>query len=289
MATLYDRKNKKYIEDNKKSKVLEFLYNTPVGRGVLKIFVINPFTSKLGGVLISTKLSKVKIKGFIVKNNINMKEYEVKKYKSFNDFFIRKIDLKNRPMSNKDVDFISPADSKLLVYKIDDDLILNIKKSKYTLSELVNNNYDLSSYKNGYALVFRLSVDDYHHYCYIDDGETVCSHEIKGKLHTVQSISENYKIYSENHRVFSVLKTKNFDEMVYMEVGAIMVGKIVNRELKKFLRGDEKGYFKMGGSTIVVLIKDNVVKIDKDILDNSEKGIETIVKYRETIGKKITM
>ena len=76
--------------------------------------------------------------------------------------------------------------------------------------------------------------------------------------------------------------------MVYMEVGAIMVGKIVNRELINFTKGEEKGYFKMGGSTIVVLIKDNKVQLDQDILDNSSKGIETIVKYRETIGKRIS-
>ena len=76
-------------------------------------------------------------------------------------------------MSSNEEDFISPADSKLLVYKITKDLRLNIKKSNYSLDELVKKHYDLSDYKNGYALVFRLSVDDYHHYCYIDDGKTL--------------------------------------------------------------------------------------------------------------------
>ena len=71
MPVLYDRKSKEYFDDKKKSRVLQFLYKTPVGRGVLKIFVINPVTSKLGGVLINTKISRVKIKGFIVKNKIN--------------------------------------------------------------------------------------------------------------------------------------------------------------------------------------------------------------------------
>ena len=287
MPTYYDRKKQKYIEDKKKSKALQFLYKTPLGRGVLKIFVINPMTSKIGGVFINTKISRVKIKGFIKKNSINMNEYEIKKYKSFNDFFTRKIELSNRPMSNDKNDFISPADSKLLVYRINEDLILNIKQSSYTLEELVKGGYNLDDFKNGYALVFRLSVDDYHHYCYIDNGKTLCSSSIKGKLHTVQSISEKYKIYKENHRVYSILETENFGKVLYMEVGAIMVGKIINRELTNFQKGEEKGYFKMGGSTIVLLIQDNIINIDKDILDNSSKGIETIVKYRETIGKKI--
>ena len=72
-----------------------------------------------------------------------------------------------------------------------------------------------------------------------------------------------------------------------MEVGALMVGKIVNHEVKSFKKGDEKGYFLFGGSTVVIIVKENEIEIDKDILENSKKGIETRINARETIGKKV--
>ena len=87
-----------------------------------------------------------------------------------------------------------------------------------------------------------------------------------------------------NNNSSNSLETDNFDEMIYMEVGAIMVGKIVNLDKKKFKKGEEKGYFKLGGSTIVILLKENTIKIDEDILENSKKDIEVKVKYREKIG-----
>jgi phosphatidylserine decarboxylase len=65
-----------------------------------------------------------------------------------------------------------------------------------------------------------------------------------------------------------------------------MVGKIVNNIKDTFTKGEEKGYFKLGGSTIVILLKENELILDKDIINNSKNDIETQVKYRETIGAK---
>ena len=111
----------------------------------------------------------------------------------------------------------------------------------------------MTEYKNGYCLVFRLALDDYHRYCFPTSGKTKETISIKGKLHTVSSISKDYKIYSKNHRVITTLDTKEFNELLFIEVGALSVGKIINHDIDKFKACDEKGYFKMGGSTIVVL------------------------------------
>lgn len=287
MIKVYDRKNKKYCEEIQSgSCFLNFLYNNIFGRLLLKL-LINPIISKIGGIYNNSFISKSKIKKFIKENNIDMSDFKKTKYNSFNEFFIRKIKESKRPFSNNKDEFISPADSKLLVYNISDDLKLPIKGSVYTLNELVNNEEDLFEYKNGLCLIFRLAVDDYHHYCYPDNGKIVKKNFIKGKLHTVRSVSKNYKIYKVNQREYSILETNNFDEMIYIEVGALMVGKIVNFDKKQFNKGEEKGYFRLGGSTIVLLMKNNVVKIDDDILENSKKDIETKVLYREKIGCKI--
>ena len=150
---------------------------------------------------------------------------------------------------------ISIADAKLSVYKIDDGLRLKIKKSNYSLEEILGNKDHLEDFKNGLCLVFRLCVDDYHRYCHIDDGELVYDKVIKGKLHTVRPISSRYKVFKENQREYMILNTENLGEMIYMEVGAMQIGKINNHDLSEFKKGQEKGYFSYGASTIVIIVQ----------------------------------
>lgn len=281
---VYDRVTKEYEENNQQNAgALNFLYNTIVGRVLLKI-LITPVISKIVGFFHDTALSKIKIKKFIKTNNINMAEYEEKEYKNFNDFFTRKKKTKIKKL--KAGEFASPADSKLLVYKITKDLKVTIKNSTYTLDELVDHKIDLKEYKNGYCLIFRLAVDNYHRYSFPDSGVVEETYNIKGKLHTVSSISKDFPIYKENHRVITKLNTKNFEDIIYIEVGALCVGKIINHDITHFEQCEEKGYFKMGGSTIAVLVKDKKLILDKDILDNATKEIEVKVKCGEKIGIK---
>jgi len=281
---IYNRKTKEYEKNIQSSAtVLNFLYNTIPGRILLKL-LINPFISKIVGFYHDMPISKLKIKSFIKNNNITMEEYEKKEYKNFNDFFTRK--RKNKIKKLKEGEFASPADSKLLVYKITKDLKVTIKNSTYTLNELVDNKIDLKDYKNGYCLIFRLAVDDFHRYVFPDSGVVEETYNIKGKLHTVSSISKEYPIYKENHRIITKLNTKNFDDLIFIEVGALCVGKIINHDIKEYNICDEKGYFKMGGSTIAILIKDKKLLLDKDILDNATKEIEVKLKCGEKIGIK---
>lgn len=286
MTKIYSRETKDFYEQKESGNLaLKFLYKSILGRLILKL-IINPSISKISGKYNDSKSSKRKIKKFIKKNNINMDDFVEEDYQNFNDFFTRTIKEEKRPMSHNPKRFISPADSKVLAYDITEDLMLTIKDSTYSLNELVNNEEDLSEFKNGKCLVFRLCVEDYHHYCYPDSGRLLKHNSIEGKLHTVRSISSKYKIYKENQREYSIIATDNFDKIIYIEVGAMMVGKIVNNIQEEFTKGEEKGYFKLGGSTIVILLKENQIILDKDIINNSKNDIETEVKYRETIGAK---
>ena len=283
---IFDRKSKEnYTEKSPKGSPI--LYKTLIG-GVALVFITRKSVSKLGSIYMNSKLSKKKINGFIEKNNIDMSDYPDVEYRSFNDFFTRKIIPGRRPVSKKKDDLIAVADSKLLVYDINDDTEMLIKGKKYKLKELLRDKALALEYKNGKCLVFRLTVDDYHRYCFIDDGTVIKTKKINGVLHTVGPIAfKRYKVFKENQREYTVMNTKNLGKVIQMEVGALMVGKIVNHKKDSFKRGEEKGYFLFGGSTIIVIIKDNIVKIDKDILKNSAKGIESRVKLGEVIGKKI--
>lgn len=274
------------IKNNKEDKSTLFLYNTILGRLVLKILTFK-LVSKIGGLILSTKLSKIFIKNFIKKNNINMKDYENIKYKSFNDFFIRKIKPNKRPINKDNKTLISPCDAKLSHYKITENNMFKIKNSYYSINDLIKDEIS-KEYLNGDILIFRLCVDDYHRYCYIDDGSKEDNHYIKGLLHTVRPIAlKKYNIYKTNSREWTILRTKNFNDVIQIEVGALMVGKIVNHHKKyTFKKGEEKGYFKFGGSTIVLLFKENIINLNEDILKNSLNNIETKVKYGEKIGTK---
>lgn len=274
------RDNQEYII--KEDKINIFLYNTILGRIILKI-IISPFISKIVGVFQNSRVSTIFIKKFIKKNNINIEEYQNKKYTSFNDFFTRKIKKAKRHIDKRPEVLISPCDGKLMVYKLNEENTFKVKQSYYQINELIGQ--DTTGYENGYALIFRLCVDDYHRYIFVDEGTREKTTTIKGKLHTVRPIAINkYKVFSQNERTITKLHTTNFKDIIQIEVGALMVGKIINNNKIKFKRGEEKGYFKFGASTIILLI--NNIKIDEDILKNSKNNIETIVKLGEKIGIK---
>ena len=278
--------NRIIIEEND-SKTLNFLYHNILGRLFLKILV-RPTISKIAGWFMDTRLSTVVIKKFIEKNNIDLDEYEEKKYTSYNDFFTRKIKDECRKIDMNKKSLISPCDSKLTAYEINDDSIFSIKNSYYKVEDLVKDKKLAKKYKGGYCLIFRLCVDDYHRYCYIDNGRHAENTYIKGVLYTVRPIAlDKYNIYKENAREYTILNTENFGNVIHIEVGATMVGRIKNHhENYEFSKGEEKGMFLFGGSTIVLLIEKDKVEIEKSILNNTEQGYETIVKLGEKIGTK---
>lgn len=282
---IYDRRTDTYEEIFQYGAgKLAFLYNNPLGRLLLGI-AVSPFVSNVYAWKNSRKSSAKKIPGFIKEHNIDMSDYENREYKSFTDFFTRKIRYGKRPVDMAPEALISPADSKLLVYEIEKDTTLRIKGRTYTADEILADSENAGEFAGGYALVFRLTVDDYHRFCYPDRGCLISRRLIKGKLHTVSPVSKDHKIYMENTRSVNLLKTENFGTVAYIEVGAMLIGRIVDNGTDVFEKGQEKGYFEPGGSTVVIFVKN--VEIDKDIMEQSASGIETKVRYGERIGRAL--
>lgn len=273
------------INKDNPNKGLSFLYNNSFGRIILKLVAYNAFVSKIVGWFMDRKVSCIMINKFIKNHNIDMSEYENVKYKCFNDFFIRKLNNKRLINDEKDA-FISPCDSALTYYKINKELLFNVKNSTYSLSSMLDDIDLAKEYENGDILVFRLAPHNYHRYHFIDDGKVVCNKKIKGKFHTVNPIVyDKYEVFKENSREVTILNTKNMGRVLYIEVGAMLVGKIHNHNIKTFKKLEEKGYFKYGGSTCILVFKPNTIKLDKNILNASKKGLEVNVKYGEKIGR----
>ena len=205
-------------------------------------------------------------------------------------FFSRKIRENARPIDPDPKSLISPCDSKLTVLHITKDCRFRLKQTEYSLESLLQDPALAQRFLGGYALIFRLTVDDYHRYCYIADGIREDFRRIPGILHTVNPIAnEHFPVYKENAREFTVLHTDAFGDAAVMEVGALLVGKIVNHPGGTAVRrGQEKGYFRFGGSTVVVLLQAGAAEIDPDILENSQTETETVVRMGEKIGVSLS-
>ena len=267
---------------------LNFLYKTVPGRFFLKPLTTRAI-SKACGAFLDSRLSAGLIKSFVQKNNINLDDYQTEGIKTFNEFFRRKIKADRRPYDMESTHLAAPCDGLLSVWNIENDTVIPVKQSHYTINSLLKNEELASEYYGGLCLVFRLCVDNYHRYSYADSGKKGPNIFIPGVLHTVRPIAlETLPVFKENCREYTVIESPVFGKLVQMEVGAMLVGRIVNLEGEGVIaeRGKEKGFFEYGGSTIILLLKKDSAIINETIIKNSQAGIETPVKMGEQIGKK---
>ena len=271
-------------------KFLRKLYGTKAGRMLLKV-LIRPEISICSGWLMDRPVSKIAIRPFIKKNNIDMSKCvkNIDEFESYNDFFKRKITADARITDDTEFGFVSPCDGRLTVYNIYDTASakFNIKDSQYSLEQLLRDKQLAQRYKGGRLWLFRLCVDDYHRYIYNVDGIQSEVRRIDGVYHTVNPIaSEYYKIYKENTREYCLIKTRDAGTIVFMEVGALLVGKIENHFVRRHrvMKGQEKGNFAFGGSTIILLTQKNAVEPFGRILENSARHVETKVIQGELVG-----
>ena len=274
--------------EKKESSMLRFLYRTVLGRILLKLLTAR-WISKVAGRFLDSGLSKPLIKRFVKKNSIDLSDFHSDSFRSFNDCFTRKIKDGKREMELSDSSLISPCDGLLTVYDITDETLVSVKGSQYSIYDLVKNEELAKRYTSGICLVFRLCVNHYHRYIYIDDCRKGKNTFISGKLHTVRPIAlEATPVFKQNCREYTVMETENFGTVTQIEVGAMLVGKIKNLHSEgEYKRGEEKGMFLYGGSTIVVLVENGQASIKNEILYTVQNGEEYSVRMGEEIGKKL--
>lgn len=260
------------------SASLRFLYNNAFGRLCLKV-VKRRWLSRLCGAYLNSRCSKHLIKKFIKNNNIDMSQYYSDDFKCFNDCFCRRVREEFRPIDADPTALISPCDGLLTVYDIADGLILPVKQSSYSVASLLRDEALAERYKDGLCLVFRLCVDNYHRYHYFDGGRKEKNVFIPGFLHTVRPTAlEALPVFVENCREYTVMHTENFGDAVQIEVGAMLVGKIDNyHEEHGFKRGEEKGRFLYGGSTVILLLEKDRAVIDEKFLKNSGEEVPVVM------------
>lgn len=265
--------------------MLRFLYETIIGRMILKLLT-RPALSRMAGNFMDSGASRVIIPFFIKKNGIDMSEYMDESYSCFNDFFCRRIKPSRRPMNRNEDVLMAPCDGLLSAYPIKEGLVIPVKGSRYSISDLLRDRKMAQRFQGGTCLVFRLCVNHYHRYHYPVDATKTGNRFIPGVLHTVRPIAlRNRPVFKENSREYTLLKTKKFGDIVQMEVGAMLVGKIMNyHQEAEVTKGQEKGRFLYGGSTIILLLEPGKVKIPKKYFEMTQAGQEVDIKMGQKIG-----
>ena len=241
---------------------LRFLYHTPLGRLLLKPLCARPL-SRLCGRFLDSTLSKPLIAPFVRKNGIRLEDFFSDNFRCFNDCFSRRIRPELRPVDPSPDALVAPCDGLLSVYPIQKDMVIPAKQSRYTINDLLGGDPAAARFEGGTCLVFRLCVNHYHRYCYPDGGRPLRSAFIPGELHTVRPIAlEQLPVFVRNCREYALLETDHLGTVAQIEVGAMLVGKIANQPAPEhFERGDEKGMFLYGGSTVILLIEPGRLRI----------------------------
>ena len=282
-----DRNGNLVPGDDGQDRFLEWMYGTRPGRLLVKL-MIRPGVSRAAGWLLDRRVSALAVRPFIRKNHICMDDFEQRRFRSFNDFFTRRVLPGKRPVDDAPAHLIAPCDSKLTVYDIRPDSRFRVKGTEYTLEGLLQSKELAETFLGGTLLLFRLTVGDYHRYAYIDSGFVTGSTRISGVFHTVNpAAASRCPIYRENTREYSLLESQQFGTVLQMEVGAAMVGRIINAPgSRNVRRGEEKGRFEFGGSTVIVLLQKGRAILDADLLRNTAQDAETVVRLGERIGIK---
>ncbi|CAG8190321.1 unnamed protein product [Penicillium salamii] len=239
--------------------------------------------------------SASQIQDFINFHQLDMSEVlmPIEKFRNFNEFFYRALKPDARPCSgpNEPKIVVSPADCRSVVFdRMSDATGIWVKGREFSIERLLGDAYpeDAARYRNGAMGVFRLAPQDYHRFHIPVDGIMGEPKTIEGEYYTVNpmAIRSSLDVYGENVRILVPIDSVEHGRVMVVCVGAMMVGStIITRKAgEKVSRAEELGYFKFGGSTLLVLFEDGKVNFDKDLADNSKGPLETLIRVGMSVG-----
>jgi phosphatidylserine decarboxylase len=271
---------------------IRWAYQTLSGKLCSPLLFGSSLLSRVLGWYFDSSFSKKKIAQTIADLNIDESEFARPRdrFASFNDFFTRQLKEGARPFSTDKPCLLSPVDGRLLVYdEIDSQSCVAVKGIDSSLHCLFGR--DIEEFNGGKVAVVRLCPADYHRYHFPCAGTVVEQADIKGKYHSVNpvALAATKQIFCRNKRSYTVMDTEQFGRIALMEVGAFGVAGIHQTfSGTQVKRMQEKGYFDFGGSTVLIVFQPNTVAFDSDLLENSRKGIETLVKVGQTIAHAVS-
>jgi phosphatidylserine decarboxylase len=289
-----NRTSGEVLEENPPSSgMLRFLYTKPLGKLSLNLLFKRKLVSALGGWYMDSRLSKKRITNFIKEQELDISDFQIPEsgFKTFNQFFYRNLKPQVRLLEDG---FVSPADGKILVFEnMDTCHTFFIKGVEFNVSTFLNSKELGRKYEGGSMAIVRLAPVDYHRYHFPVSGHAGPSIKVKGHYYSVSPLAlrKSLQIFLENKREYTILKSQEFGDVVICDVGATMVGTIIQTYKPNTLvqKGDEKGYFAFGGSTLVLLMEKGKLLFNPDLVENTKAGKETTIKMGQQIGVKAQM
>lgn len=293
-----DRKTRQQqIEKIYKGNALRLLYGESQLSHLLRSWLLPslakwPWFSRLYGALQKHPSSVRKIQPFIQKFEVDSSEFlePVSSYRSFNDFFIRKLKPEARPIHSDPCTAVIPADGRYYFYA---DIAkcpgFIVKGQKFELESLLGDASLAQEFQEGSMVLARLCPSDYHRFHFPCDCLPGSSKFINGWLYSVNpmAVKRNISILTQNKRTLCELRTPLFGRVIYMEIGATTVGSIQETYTPNQwqAKGAEKGYFEFGGSALILLFAKNTIQFDSDLLDATEKGMEIRCLLGQSMGR----
>jgi phosphatidylserine decarboxylase len=273
---------------------MKLLYNSSLGRLALNQLVKRKIFSTIYGRLMRRANSRKKIKPFIERYKIDPSTFEkkIEEFISFDDFFTRKLKKTARPIAVENQKIIFPCDGRhLLVENMKKLPTFFLKGQEFNLKSLLHNEELFTRFENGQLLISRLCPTDYHRFHFPCNAVTRKIYRVSGDYLSVNPIATKQKIaiFFENKRIISVLQSEDVGQLLMVEVGATCVGSITQTAEvgRLYFKGEEKGYFSFGGSTIITIFQRNRVNFAEDLRESSSNGIEMFALMGDDMGVKI--
>ncbi|MFT4551642.1 MAG: phosphatidylserine decarboxylase [Chlamydiales bacterium] len=294
----FDRLTKQMEEESVYGKhALEFLYGESwisriFGRALLPFLVRYPFFSRFYGACQSSPLSVRKIKPFIEHFGVDVSEFlePLESFRSFNDFFYRKLKKEARPIAKGDDVAIIPTDGRYLFYQdISEADGFIVKGKKFCLKTLLGDEDLAKIYEGGSMVIARLCPTDYHRFHFPFSGTPGESCLINGWLSSVNpmALKKNVDILTQNRRFICPIASMNFGKVLFLEIGATNVGSVYQTYSAKnfYEKGSEKGYFAFGASALIILFEPGKIVFDSELLSHSQNHIEVKCLLGQSMGR----
>ncbi len=268
---------------------LRWIYGNPLGNLSLHALVKRHGFSKWYGHRMSKPESAERIAPFIKQYGLDPDDFAdpINSFKSFNEFFYRKLKPSARPIAPSPVVF--PADGRHLGFP-DISAIESffVKGQTFDLPALLGDAALAEKYAKGSLVLSRLCPVDYHRFHFPAAGIPSETKTIPGPLFSVSPIAlaKNLSYLWQNKRTICQLETEDLGTILILEIGATCVGSIHQTYTpeKPVVKAQEKGYFAFGGSSTITIFELGKVTLAEDLLENSAKQTELYAKVASSMA-----
>jgi phosphatidylserine decarboxylase len=230
-----------------------------------------------------------KIVPFVRKHRIDMSEFEPVAYRSYADFFGRKFRPGVRQFPDDPNVMGAFAEARYFGWRaLDPAMRFPIKGHSLDVVTILGGLERAAPYTGGPVILARLAPVDYHHVHYPDDGTTGDYDRLGARNWTVNknALQSKPDILFRNERSINILHTEHFGRLAFVEIGALTVGRVVQTHPldRPYRRGVEKSHFAFGGSAIIVFGEPGVWRPVDDILDQTSRGVETLLRLGQEVA-----